>query len=210
LEWVLLENLRDFAQSWLSPFSHPKIREPWRQIPPHLGWSVWKERNNRIFREKARSANEVFHSFNRLVSENTSSNTLHVAEKPPTLVEVLIVKNWRLIADMTKIDNSKKMARQDTLWRPPPKDWIKLNFDGAEKKNTRLASGGGISGIVRVCSLLLMQGASISILLMWRRDWPCCGGSKLLTLWEWTNCKWKEIRKSSLRWLLAGLTAAGS
>ena len=49
--WVMKDNLGQFVESWDCPFHHPRLVFLWKIIPPYVCWHVWKERNNRIFRE---------------------------------------------------------------------------------------------------------------------------------------------------------------
>ena len=44
----------------------------WIWVLPHACWGVWKERNNRIFRDKESNAKVVFHKcFNALLEDYT-------------------------------------------------------------------------------------------------------------------------------------------
>ena len=55
-----------------------------------------------------------------------------------------------------EIDNSNLMARKRTQWKPPPANWVKLNFDGAAKKEG--SAGGGIIRDSKVRMMLAYTG----------------------------------------------------
>ena len=64
------ENMEQFVESWDCPFHHPRLILLWKIIPPYVCWHIWKERNNRIFREESGMVEVVFGVMNKLLKEN--------------------------------------------------------------------------------------------------------------------------------------------
>lgn len=52
IHWVFYSNIHQFVLNWRCPSKHPLIKKLWQLIPPHICWCLWKESNNKIFREK--------------------------------------------------------------------------------------------------------------------------------------------------------------
>eukprot|EP01018_Ginkgo_biloba_P026440 Gb_23433 [translate_table: standard] len=51
LSWVLPDNLSGALRQWSSPFSSKATSSLWILSFHHCLWKIWKERNNRIFKE---------------------------------------------------------------------------------------------------------------------------------------------------------------
>lgn len=60
VEWVFPASVKMFVEGWcLCPYSHNIILDLWGQVPLFLTWGLWKERNNRVFRDAAKSSKEL-------------------------------------------------------------------------------------------------------------------------------------------------------
>lgn len=55
-----------------------------------------------------------------------------------------MTKYWNKKLEINSFDNSKALARLNTIWKPLDIGWHKLNFDGVMKGNPRLDSIGDI------------------------------------------------------------------
>jgi ribonuclease HI len=93
---------------------------------PHFCWGIWKERNNRIFREKEEPTVVVERKIHKLLKEN-----YQVSKGDDTAKEEVNRKQT----------NSK---RQEASWLLPPEGWFKANFDGASKGNPGPSGCGGV------------------------------------------------------------------
>lgn len=49
---VMNDNLGQFVENWCCPFYHPRLVFLWKNFPPYVCQHIWKERNNRLFREE--------------------------------------------------------------------------------------------------------------------------------------------------------------
>lgn len=86
-------------------------------------WSIWKSRNNKIFRNEEFNANGV------LVRARS------------------MIKEWKITSNLLPGDDEKGTGRRIKAsflvkWEPPPLDYVKVNFDGSVKDNN------GASGYV--------------------------------------------------------------
>ena len=52
IAWVHHNKIEHCFQSWTCPTKDSNVEFLWKITLPHLWWGIWKERNNRIFREK--------------------------------------------------------------------------------------------------------------------------------------------------------------
>lgn len=59
LAWCCLKNIVEAADSWHGGCFVSCGRILWRMIPFAILWSVWKERNDRIFRDYSSTTTEV-------------------------------------------------------------------------------------------------------------------------------------------------------
>lgn len=99
---------------------------------------VWKERNDRIFRDRELSSNQVFHKIKKMVAENVRLINIHQDSKLDWDAKVLL--NWSMtkMKDVYIKINPRILAR----WDCPLQDWHKINFDGAFKGNPRISRCG--------------------------------------------------------------------
>lgn len=57
---MLSNGVEETVESWLEgPFTG-KLRVAWKMVPFAVSWSIWKERNGRIFEGKRGDTRDVF------------------------------------------------------------------------------------------------------------------------------------------------------
>ena len=98
-------------------------------ILQHFYWGIWKEHNNRIFRERE--------PLEFIIAEKIECLTL----------ENYVITKGKNIEEGGKYKTRKEdrvKRRQEARWSFPPEDWHKANLDGAAKGNLSLARSGGI------------------------------------------------------------------
>lgn len=98
-------------------------------ILPHFFWGIWKECNNRIFRDREACEFIIAKNIDGLTSEN------YAITKGGNIKEGGNNK-------AKKKDRDKR--RKEERWSFPLENWHKANFDGVAKGNPRLAGCGGI------------------------------------------------------------------
>ena len=109
----------------------------WKSVLYAILWKIWLERNNRVFRNKSSSMEEVVQSIVLSVSEWVSSRMefLGVALEDLNRSWVVFFKGGRCAKSFQQI-----------LWERPPLGVLKLNFDGSFVQSI---SRGGIRGLIR-------------------------------------------------------------
>ena len=83
----------------------PKIFFLWNIIPPYVCWHIWKERNNRIFREESKIVEVVFGIMNKLLKENLRVAKCKMPKEEPRRLEGLMAENWGCHEDFFLFDN---------------------------------------------------------------------------------------------------------
>ena len=70
ISWCKPDNLLDFFSQWKSMLKGSNLQELGSWIMPLFCWGIWKERNNRTFREKEESASIVGKKTYKMMKEN--------------------------------------------------------------------------------------------------------------------------------------------
>lgn len=105
LEWVFPNSLKLFIEGWSNcPFSHNVIVDLWNQVPPFVTWGLWKERNNKIFREVERSSGEVFQIIRSQIKKNIEASKNNFSKSWLNYKEMRIKKNWGISRDLTNLN----------------------------------------------------------------------------------------------------------
>lgn len=111
----------------------------------HIAWSVWKEHNNIIFRDKEALENIVFKRIYMLNMENI--NCIPCNEEKMEIVvcighDLKMAKEWHTKSDVSNASKHGKRNCEGVFWIHPLGGWIKDNFGGADKGNLGLAGSG--------------------------------------------------------------------
>jgi len=83
-------------------------------------WSIWKERNNSIFRRQRQPTGSIVTTIKGMLTNIEHAKFAHTDQG----------------------SNEKRV--QYVWWQYPPMNWIKLNVDGCSKDNPETAGAGGI------------------------------------------------------------------
>lgn len=59
--WVFPNSLARFFDQWTFPSSSLVLQWLWDLMTPHIPWGLWKEINNRIFRESKLQVDSLFY-----------------------------------------------------------------------------------------------------------------------------------------------------
>ena len=70
ISWCKLDNLLDFFSQWKSMLKGSNLQELGSWIMPHFCWGIWKERNNRTFKEKEEPASVIGKKTYKMMKEN--------------------------------------------------------------------------------------------------------------------------------------------
>ena len=141
LYWVLLDNLGQFIKNWDFPFNHPKLVMLWQIIAPHVCWHIWKEMNNRLFRNEEKLEEVIMRIMQKLIMENILNTKCRLPKEELGWAACKIAERWGIQKNFKDFDNSKIIKRQQTKWKPATSTWLKLNFDGAAREGIEATGG---------------------------------------------------------------------
>ncbi|XP_057842120.2 uncharacterized protein LOC131051567 [Cryptomeria japonica] len=140
LNWAILlpNSISDIFTSWKIPCRKSILSSLWLVASFLVVWEIWKERNRRIFQEKAESEESLCARVERAIAEAVSATARNhnLAKHPFTNEDRDIQAKWPLI-HCQPINGSLGVdpspPTEKVKWEPPSKQWIKINFDGASK-----------------------------------------------------------------------------
>lgn len=146
ISWVFDRDIHQFILNLKFPSNHLLIKLLWKLIPPHICWCLWKERNDRIFREIENNVEGLLTILNKLLLDNISTCKWKTPSNPLTVWDRSIANIWNFPREFQRFDNFKKIIRKHTRWRTPKPPWVKLNFDGLLGEGQQLEEV--LSGII--------------------------------------------------------------
>jgi len=143
------ESIQNTIANWEDNYSeHPQINSIWKVIPGFTTWTIWKERNRRIFKNEQRN---IEHAKITLIQNISQQILVKCCADPAIQTSVehqRILNAFNLRNGQTPIPHAVKQTTTRTPqgWTRPPEGFLKLNFDGASRGNPGPA---GIGGIIR-------------------------------------------------------------
>ena len=149
LDCVHHNNIDHCLQSWTCLSKESNTDFWWKITLPHLWWGIWKERNNRIFRDKEMPDWVIGNNIIIAIKENFNSHRKFSDEFQ--INNPMQTKGFKI-----KIDDQRKNVK----WKSPPMGWIKGNFDGTTKGNPSKA---GCGGVLRVHTCRIVDVIAIPI-----------------------------------------------
>lgn len=143
MENDITNSLRHWPQN---PYKSELLNYLWNIIPGLILWSIWKERNKRIFKNQRSPIENIWNRLCGNLKETLLLRTLIQEDFPTLNNEKAILDNWQLHLPQGLHNNgpSKSSIIIKDTWTAPPKHSYKLNFDGASTGNPGMASFGGI------------------------------------------------------------------
>eukprot|EP00253_Pinus_taeda_P006105 PITA_06105 len=136
-------NIRTWAKN---PFKSRVLNSLWNILPGFIYWTLWKERNHRIFNSTARSLDDLWINLKKNIQETLAIRAWNDADWPESHQEQIILKNWNLEFKSPNTATIKPPTRSasPSSWSPPAPNSFKMNFDGAAKGNPGPAGYGGV------------------------------------------------------------------
>eukprot|EP00253_Pinus_taeda_P007598 PITA_07598 len=130
------------------PYQSKLLNFLWKLIPGFVTWTIWKERNRRIFKDQFKSLDEIWRTIKQNIEETISLKTWYQEYLPTLPQEQSIWNNWKFHRKQDQLIKGTRPPKSSPLvkWSPPPKDMYKLNFDGASKGNL---GNSGFRGTIR-------------------------------------------------------------
>lgn len=141
------ENITLSLSHWpQNPYKSEILNQLWKLIPGIVLWSIWKERNKCIFKNKQSNIESIWNLICNNLQENLNLKTWKEEDWPMLDNERNIINKWKLQInkDSQSLNQSEASGKGKSAWIPPSKPSFKLNFDGASKGNPGQAGYGGI------------------------------------------------------------------
>lgn len=130
---VLPLEIMDLLRSCSAALFKKRGKVLWRDLPSVIIWSIWEERNLRIFQDKKRSVRQLIECINTRVA--------FWAFEEPCFKDISMDS---LLRDFPIIINSAPSSPQVIHnWSLPIGNALKLNFDGSSMGNPGPAGLGG-------------------------------------------------------------------
>eukprot|EP00253_Pinus_taeda_P011126 PITA_11126 len=174
----LPDDITNSLRHWqMNPYKSEILNHLWNILPGLLLWSIWKERNKRIFKDQCSPVEIIWSKLYVNLKETLMLRSWTTEDLPTLDNEKAIWENWNMQLHQEphnkvppKSSNTKKVS-----WTTPPKLSFKLNFDGASKGNPGTAGFGGIFRNYVGSPLLIYYG---------NIGWDTNNSAKLEGLWQ--------------------------
>eukprot|EP00253_Pinus_taeda_P012272 PITA_12272 len=155
MEWIpscsdrKRDSIHNTILDWRKDFSGiQRVNSIWKSVPGFLLWSIWKERNRRIFQDEHKnmdfSKNNIITNIQQLIQ----TKCREVSNEKPTAQDLRILKSFRLegTSNIIVLQHRFQPPLQNDKWQCPPEGGLKLNFDRELRGNLGKA---GIGGVLR-------------------------------------------------------------
>nr|CCA66235.1 hypothetical protein [Beta vulgaris subsp. vulgaris] len=140
LKWVLPETLRGLFDQWLSPIKTPFFKKVWAATFFIISWSIWKERNSRIF-ENTSSPPSSLHDLILLRLGWWISGWDEAFPYSPTDIQ----RNPQCLVWGGKIPHPLQAPHPSSaIWTPPDHGSLKWNVDASYNPLNHRAAVGGV------------------------------------------------------------------
>eukprot|EP00253_Pinus_taeda_P009771 PITA_09771 len=143
------DSIHSTVLDWKTNFSSiQRVNSIWKSVPGFLLWSIWKERNRRIFQDEHRNIDFSKDNIITNIQQLIQTKCKEESNERPTAQDLQILKNFRLEGTSNIIVPKHRIQppSQNDKWQCPPEGGLKLNFDGASRGNPSMA---GIGGVLR-------------------------------------------------------------
>ena len=131
------DSIQDTLVNWETiSFHNPILQHIWQLLPGFTLWSIWKERNKRIFRSQSSPPTVTWETIRSFIKEIVRSKSWTAEDLQCSPEEQGILQNWQPIFNkQLGAKPPQTTPTSPTNWTPPPERFIKVNFDGASKGN---------------------------------------------------------------------------
>lgn len=143
------DSIQNTITNWPSNYSeNQQVNNIWKALPGFITWTIWKERNRRIFQNEYRNTE---HSRITL-TQNICQLILIKCKADPTIQASVehqrILNAFNLYNEQCQDSHTvqENISTAPKGWTQPPEGFMKLNFDGASRGNPGPT---GIGGIIR-------------------------------------------------------------
>lgn len=128
LNWSFPSYLKEAFAQWSYPKPSPFFRKIWCAIFPIIIWSIWKERNSRIFNNVSCSISQIQDLILLRLCWWLKGWGMDFPYSHEDVIRNPYCLNWNGLSGMCGFP---KVPKQISLWSPPPNGWIKWNVDAS-------------------------------------------------------------------------------
>ena len=116
-------------QNWPKcPYNSSLLNTLWLLLPRILFWSLWKERNKRIFKNKSSSLDSIWDIIFHNLQESLSLHSWKDDDFPKQPKEIAIWQNWNFIIKTISILRKSSALEPPLNWSPPPSWVVQIKF----------------------------------------------------------------------------------
>eukprot|EP00253_Pinus_taeda_P029800 PITA_29800 len=140
------DSIQDTITNWRRNFSRiRRVDSIWKCTPGFITWTIWKDRNRRIFTEEVRNLEFAKDSITINIRQLAQAKCKADSNEKPTGQDLRILKKFQLEASNNPPSGGNRAHPSSQLhtWQQPPEGCLKLNFDGASRGNPGIAVIGG-------------------------------------------------------------------
>lgn len=127
MSWCAPISTIEFFRQWDNSWQGSGLQAISKWALPYFGLDIWKEHNNRIFRDASLPAKIVSGKIQNALLEN-----------------YMFIKGSNPFTGETSTNNDTQTRRKECHWSLPHEGWHKANFDGVAKGNLGAARCGGV------------------------------------------------------------------
>jgi hypothetical protein len=134
------DNIIDTITYWRDQVFHSSyLNRIWQLLPGFILWQVWKERNRRLFMNDSLLWHHSWNQCRLNILETLNLQLWFEKDLINNPSELLILQYWKPSPNLHPLSSTSSPPPPSipSSWSTPPKDFIKLNFDGASKGNPR-------------------------------------------------------------------------
>ncbi|KAL4192882.1 hypothetical protein AMTRI_Chr06g196500 [Amborella trichopoda] len=125
VQWVMPATVKELLSLYLVLHWPKAGRIIWKATVATIIWTIWNERNSRIFQGIATEGPALLHKVTSLITSWASNHRIFAG-----LPASSFLYNWGNI-----MLHRPRKAQRTNSWQPPTRGTIKLNFDGCSLEN---------------------------------------------------------------------------
>ena len=141
ISWCFPRTLREAFNQWQWPKNTTFFKKVWMAVFFIISWSLWKERNHRVFTENSSTIKDLKDLVLLRLGWWISGWKDEFPYSPTDIVRNPACLLW---SSKPKLNGAVSISKSVELWSPPPPDVIKWNVDASFDEKLDHAAVGGV------------------------------------------------------------------